>query len=75
MKPESPTWYGNLWYTSDKELSRWLSETTEEAKMAESPDEHLALAFLVRPLLHLLTIIIELTLISYIIPHCSQTYA
>ena len=44
MKPDYPTWYINLWYTSDKEQSRWLQKTIEEAKAAETPEEHLALA-------------------------------
>ena len=44
MKPDYPTWYVNLWYTSDKEQARWLSETIEEAQTADNPEEHLALA-------------------------------
>ena len=44
MNPDYPTWYVNLWYSSDKELSRWLSETIAEAKTTTNPEEHLALA-------------------------------
>jgi len=44
MTPSYPTWYLNLWYSSDKEQARWLSETIEEAKTAENPEEYLALA-------------------------------
>ena len=44
MKPDYPTWYVNLWYSSDRELSRWLQETITEAKATENPEEHLALA-------------------------------
>lgn len=44
MEPDYPTWYVNLWYSSDRGLSRWLSETLEEARAVGKPEEALAVA-------------------------------